>query len=75
MRFRQYGVRQRFLGGIELGILRQEFEGDGRGVVGAFGDASVVSKGRYSGPVKTIRRELAEEGQNWERIWLSLIHI
>ena len=49
------GVRQRVVGGICDRILRQGFEND---VVVVLRDACFVSRGRFSGPVKAIRREL-----------------
>ena len=48
----------RVLGGIVDRMLRHEFERDERDVVVAFGDGSFACKGRFRGPVKTVRREL-----------------
>ncbi|CAM9853557.1 unnamed protein product, partial [Laminaria digitata] len=58
-RFRQFCRRKRVLGGICDRIIRPpQFESDERDVVVAYGDATFVSRGRFPGPVKTIRREI-----------------
>ncbi|CAM9812536.1 unnamed protein product, partial [Laminaria digitata] len=58
-RFRQFCRRKRVLGGICDRIIRPpQFESDERDVVVAYGAATFVSRGRFPGPVKTLRREI-----------------
>ncbi|CAM9559123.1 unnamed protein product [Laminaria digitata] len=58
-RFRQFCRRKRVLGGICDRIIRPpQFESDERDVVVAYGDGTFVSRGRFPGPVKTLRREI-----------------
>ncbi|CAM9805949.1 unnamed protein product, partial [Laminaria digitata] len=58
-RFRQFCRRKRVLGGICERIIRPpQVESDERDVVVAYGDGTFVSRGRFPGPVKTIRREI-----------------
>ena len=41
-------------------IIHHKFEGDERAEVVAYGNASFVTRGRFPGPVKAIRREVAK---------------
>ncbi|CAM9600691.1 unnamed protein product, partial [Laminaria digitata] len=59
IRFRRFCRRKRVLGGICDRVIRPpQFESDERDVVVAYGDATFVSRGRFPGPVKIIRREI-----------------